>query len=218
MSAFHAAHFSPNSVDHFSLHFLGPVEDEEAEQYEEEAEDDGLGYYEDGVKRTLTDQQIAIFRHSETQALLRKRRHATEAKEQEDLDQSSASIADTVAVARSKTMPEPERPMIGPVMESVDMEDGELEDDSPEPATPASTHTTQSKKKKNKNKNKSSRMKDRDPKPKGFFKQNIKPDLRKRTWDKVETGLEALDYDEMDGGSGVKQGPATQRRRISYDD
>lgn len=36
--------------------------------------DDCLGYYEDGVKRTLTDEQIAMFRHSEIQALLRDRR------------------------------------------------------------------------------------------------------------------------------------------------
>lgn len=40
--------------------------------------DDGLGYYPDGVKRTLTDEQIAMFRHSEIQALLRKRRRGRE--------------------------------------------------------------------------------------------------------------------------------------------
>jgi hypothetical protein len=32
-----------------------------------------LGYYADGVKRTLTDEQIRIFRHSEIHALLRER-------------------------------------------------------------------------------------------------------------------------------------------------
>ncbi|THY65699.1 hypothetical protein D6C98_00025 [Aureobasidium pullulans] len=41
---------------------------------EVEIDDDGLGYYPDGVKRTLTDDQIAMFRHSEIQALLRERR------------------------------------------------------------------------------------------------------------------------------------------------
>jgi hypothetical protein len=40
---------------------------------EERASDDGLGYYPDGVKRTLTDQQIEIFRHSEIQKLRGKR-------------------------------------------------------------------------------------------------------------------------------------------------
>lgn len=33
-----------------------------------------LGYYEDGVRRTLTDEQIAMFRHSEIQRLLAERR------------------------------------------------------------------------------------------------------------------------------------------------
>lgn len=36
-------------------------------------EDDRLGYYPDGVKRTLTDDQIAMFRHSEIYAIIRER-------------------------------------------------------------------------------------------------------------------------------------------------
>lgn len=36
-------------------------------------EQEDLGYYPDGVKRTLTDEQIRIFRHSEIHALLRER-------------------------------------------------------------------------------------------------------------------------------------------------
>ena len=43
-------------------------------QLNEVEPDDGLGYYHDGVKRTLTDEQIAIFRHSEIQTLLKARR------------------------------------------------------------------------------------------------------------------------------------------------
>jgi len=81
MAAFHEAHFSTIPTDHFQAHFLRPhhppaqeatydAADEE-EYYEEE--DDGLGYYPDGVKRTLTDEQIAIFRHSELEALRRER-------------------------------------------------------------------------------------------------------------------------------------------------
>ncbi|RAL59967.1 hypothetical protein DID88_000593 [Monilinia fructigena] len=80
ISAFHAAHFGATSTEYFAQQFLGPVED----AYEEEVEDDGLGYYPDGVKRTLTDDQIAIFRHSEIQAILRKRRHAEEANQTVD--------------------------------------------------------------------------------------------------------------------------------------
>ena len=34
-------------------------------------EEEDLGYYDDGVKRTLTDEQIAMFRHSEIQQLVR---------------------------------------------------------------------------------------------------------------------------------------------------
>lgn len=44
------------------------------EDWQDDDEDDGLGYYPDGVKRKLTDEQIAIFRHSEVQTLLRERR------------------------------------------------------------------------------------------------------------------------------------------------
>ena len=40
--------------------------------------DDNLGYYPDGVKRTLTDEQIAIFRHSEVYKLIRQRELARE--------------------------------------------------------------------------------------------------------------------------------------------
>ena len=37
-------------------------------------DEEGQQYYEDGVKRTLTDEQIAMFRHSEIQKLKRNRR------------------------------------------------------------------------------------------------------------------------------------------------
>ncbi|KAK3301075.1 uncharacterized protein B0H64DRAFT_30210 [Chaetomium fimeti] len=83
MTAFHEAHFSELATDHFQAHFLRPdhppaeettynaADDEEYyEEYYGE-EEDGLGYYPDGVKRTLTDEQIAIFRHSEIEALRR---------------------------------------------------------------------------------------------------------------------------------------------------
>ena len=49
------------------------VQDKDSKQ-----EDDGLGYYDDGAKRTLRDEQIAMFRHSEIQSLLRERRQARE--------------------------------------------------------------------------------------------------------------------------------------------
>jgi len=55
--------------------------------------DDTLGYYQDGEKRTLTDAQIAMFRHSEIQALLREQRH--------DREKESS---DFLTVARSKEL------------------------------------------------------------------------------------------------------------------
>ena len=48
--------------------------------------EDDLGYYTDGVKRTLTDDQIAIFRHSEVQSLLREQRHSKEGKKSDFKD------------------------------------------------------------------------------------------------------------------------------------
>ncbi|KAK4659594.1 hypothetical protein QC762_111700 [Podospora pseudocomata] len=82
MLAFHEQHFAQFATDHFHSQFLRPSLDDqelilsheqEEEYYYEEEEDDGLGYYPDGVKRTLTDEQIAIFRHSELEALRRGR-------------------------------------------------------------------------------------------------------------------------------------------------
>ncbi|MCJ1310896.1 hypothetical protein MMC25_004564 [Agyrium rufum] len=65
-----------------------------------EEEDNDLGYYDDGVKRTLTDEQISIFRHSEVQALLRERRleEAQKAAQDEYDDDSNVIIDVTMAV------------------------------------------------------------------------------------------------------------------------
>ena len=180
-------HFSPASVDHFSENFLGSIEG----GHTEDLEDDGLGYYEDGTKRTLTDEQIAMFRHSEIQTLLRDHRHAQEAKQ-------SASNGQEMTVSAG---------------EEIDVEDGELEDDNvvaeaPAPFPPPKSKPPLSKKAK----------KAQYAKEKGFFKQKIKPDLRKRTWDKVDTGLDGLDYDEANTSSARAPSMASQRRKISYDD
>ncbi|KAL8980651.1 MAG: hypothetical protein Q9205_004331 [Flavoplaca limonia] len=51
----------------------------------ESVEEEDLGYYPDGVKRSLTDEQIAMFRHSEIYALQRKRQLR---KETQDVDDS----------------------------------------------------------------------------------------------------------------------------------
>lgn len=67
LRSFHALHFGNGAgpAEFFSSHDNYGVED-----------DDGLGSYPDGIKRTLTDDQIAMFRHSEVQVALRERRLA----------------------------------------------------------------------------------------------------------------------------------------------
>lgn len=67
MKLFHRKHFPGTPLP--QQFFLSSSY--EQNEYEDE-EDDGLGYYPDGVKRTLTDTQISIFRHSEIQRILRK--------------------------------------------------------------------------------------------------------------------------------------------------
>jgi hypothetical protein len=69
------------------------VDPEQALNYRPDVEDladDGLGWYSDGVKRTLTDEQIAMFRHTEFEQLMRKRRlQDDEEDEVEDDDDDS---------------------------------------------------------------------------------------------------------------------------------
>ncbi|KAH0372750.1 hypothetical protein KCU65_g852, partial [Aureobasidium melanogenum] len=74
---FHDKHFSNLSSEPSNRHQDAQVD------LEEDFDDDGLGYYSDGVKRTLTDDQIAMFRHSEIQTLLRERRRKREISEGE---------------------------------------------------------------------------------------------------------------------------------------
>jgi len=75
LRAFHAQHFSHASAPEHVLHGFEQPMEEYCEDYHEE---DGLGYYPDGSERTLTDEQIAMFRHTEIHTILRKRRHRRE--------------------------------------------------------------------------------------------------------------------------------------------
>ncbi|KAI4915816.1 hypothetical protein J4E90_004262 [Alternaria incomplexa] len=94
LRAFHAQHFPHAPPPEHILHGFEP-EAEAAEEYYDEA-DDGLGYYPDGTKRTLTDEQIAMFRHSEIHAMLRKRRVRKENGEISDDNDVPASPAPAV--------------------------------------------------------------------------------------------------------------------------
>jgi hypothetical protein len=65
-------------------------------------QEDDLGYYKDGTKRTLTDEQIQIFRHSEIHALLRERERLREeeAEEQSDAEEIQHKPADSVRISK----------------------------------------------------------------------------------------------------------------------
>ncbi|KAL1954710.1 hypothetical protein VTO42DRAFT_814 [Malbranchea cinnamomea] len=77
LRTFQARHFI---VREGELHQSYQTESWEEQQFYDD-DDDGLGYYTDGVKRTLTDEQIEIFRHSEIQRLLHERRLKARAEE-----------------------------------------------------------------------------------------------------------------------------------------
>ncbi|KIW20201.1 hypothetical protein PV08_00776 [Exophiala spinifera] len=67
---------------------------------------DELGFYEDGTKRTLTDAQIKMFRHSEIQRLLSERR-ATQAREKKRQKRKSAANGHKVAASGWKPHSDP---------------------------------------------------------------------------------------------------------------
>ena len=77
LMTFHAAHF-PGQPLPKSVTTQGTAEDATQSAQLVVPPSDSLGYYEDGVKRTLTDEQIKLFRHSEIQRLLNERRAARE--------------------------------------------------------------------------------------------------------------------------------------------
>lgn len=165
-------HFSTPAVQGFASDFLNPgphgphahPEDwQHPETFDVEDEEDDLGYYDDGVKRTLTDEQVAIFRHSEIQALRRER---------ERNQDKSASLLQHGASDMSATKVDQGEAMITENSEASVSEHTQRQ----------SSSASQKKKKKNK---KAGRSKQQEP----------KPDLRKRTWDVVETGLDTLEYD-----------------------
>lgn len=73
---FHNTHFPGQIIPPLRDTSTVPLDSSTPAVREEEEEDgeEELGWYHDGFKRTLTDEQIAMFRHSEIQRLLRQRR------------------------------------------------------------------------------------------------------------------------------------------------
>jgi hypothetical protein len=171
--------------------------------YEEE-EDDGLGYYPDGVKRTLTDEQIAIFRHSELEAL---RRAEIKALKPETVDYAETAINATdretasTSVGNGNSLVHSDAGDDG----ADGSEDGEIETEKP-----ILTKAEMRRQKKLR-----ARQRKREIQK---FQPEKKPDLRKRTWDVVETGMDSLDYDELERPQGPGSVSTSQRKQISYDD
>lgn len=130
----------------------------------------------------MTDEQIAIFRHSEIETLLRERRHIEESR------QGGGS--------------EPAK----------DFQYTGLFDDSVLDTTTAPPLKNSKKQGSEKKKVKKARQSNR------FCKQTTKPDLRKRTWDNVDSGLPSLIYDDDDGGTTQSLAKASKRKRVSYND
>jgi hypothetical protein len=209
IESFHAAHFSGDAIGLFESQFLRPdfvhTSDTYCYQYEEEEEeDDGLGYYPDGVKRTLTDEQIAIFRHSELEALRRAESVAVKP-ENATNNESGADTASTEAIHT----PTGNRDSLAnsDAMDDIaeGSEDGEIETEKPE-LTKAELR---------RQKKLRSRQRRRENQK---FQPEKKPDLRKRTWDVVEAGMDSLHYDDLGVSQGHGSASATQRKQISYDD
>lgn len=183
----------PPEMD-LDYYFGGDSDDcEVSDDYEvsdDNEDDDGLGYYPDGVKRTLTDEQVAIFRHSELERL-RRAKEAEEAKEEAKASRKRTA-AEALSPAADTAAPAP-----APAAENGEIpddlsEEGEIEGPAP--------------KKRKKNRRKKARTR----------ADGVVIDLRKRTWDVVETGLGSLDYEE-EGGADMP-GALLKRRKVSYDD
>lgn len=101
---FHGSHFRGQPLPSLTHPTLGFASTDGLQEIKNtERINDVLGHYADGFKRTLTDEQIAIFRHTEIQELLRERRQRA------DTLAGSALGLDHIAAARSSQAPSPER-------------------------------------------------------------------------------------------------------------
>lgn len=93
---FHTQHFPGKTVPSLASRLEQPATILPLESVPiEEQEESGLGYYSDGTRRTLTDEQIKMFRHSEIQRLLNERRTRKEREERQKrkIDRVQANLA-----------------------------------------------------------------------------------------------------------------------------
>ncbi|KAI4860397.1 hypothetical protein F4820DRAFT_452975 [Hypoxylon rubiginosum] len=225
IDSFHDAHFSHTAVQFFHAQFFRPENAQDDNQHYEEyeeyfEEDDGLGYYPDGVKRTLTDEQIAIFRHSELESLRRAQAKASKIKQKSAalLQEAKEEDAKEEEEEDAKLGTDPKSTSPPPIHDegviNNDKDDGEVEDGSEDGEIEAEAPQLTKAEEKRIKRQRARRKKQEQRK----FNPEKKPDLRKRTWDVVEAGMDSLDYDELEKAQEAAATPAAQRRRISYDD
>ncbi|OAL55954.1 hypothetical protein IQ07DRAFT_595592 [Pyrenochaeta sp. DS3sAY3a] len=92
LRAFHSKHFPHAAEPKTFLHGVD-VDAAAEDYYEEDAYYEDLGHYSDGVQRTLTDEQIAMFRHSEIQAILRQREKLRDREQGEVMDENPSALS-----------------------------------------------------------------------------------------------------------------------------
>jgi Protein of unknown function (DUF3807) len=102
---YHESHFRGQQLPPLSHPSLGLTSNDAVHGCENSLLDDNaLCHYEDGVKRTLTDEQVAIFRHTEIQELLRERR--AEAESAASFEQiPDGNLDEQAALPKSKIQP-----------------------------------------------------------------------------------------------------------------
>ncbi|KAI5846936.1 hypothetical protein BZA05DRAFT_405911 [Tricharina praecox] len=106
LAAFHHSHLC-QSADFSTCSPLCDADSGDVEEvFEEQEEQDDLVYYPDGVKRTLTDAQVAMFRFSEIQQLLKQKRREDELaakkrkRKRDDADVDPSEIPQPARVSR----------------------------------------------------------------------------------------------------------------------
>ncbi|KAI1739198.1 hypothetical protein F4680DRAFT_449302 [Xylaria scruposa] len=209
IEAFHATHFSNHAIGLFNSQFLRPNAAHVGDsgyyhhEEEEEEEDDGLGYYPDGVKRTLTDEQIAIFRHSELEALRRAERKGLKPETAEGPHPIELTGEEAVHTPMDNTTSLANSDAMDDAVEG--SEDGEIETEKP----------VMTKAEMRRQKKLRARQRRRETQK---FQPEKKPDLRKRTWDIVDAGMDSLHYDDLGMLQDSGSTSTTQRKQISYDD
>jgi len=119
LNAFHAKHFPRDPSVFLTANlkedgFLLEEQEQENDVSEYDGDDDGLGYYPDGVKRTLTDEEIQIFRHSEIHALLRERELQLETEDRSSVSGEIASEGNNDDVDHSFQGVKPQSSVVEP--------------------------------------------------------------------------------------------------------